>query len=88
MLGVVKGGVGEQGADRGQAGVAGPGAVATVCFQVVEEGAYDGRVEVLPAEPRGRLGGALLHEAQQEPQGVAVGGDGVCWPGAAWPGVR
>ncbi len=76
VLGMAQGGVGEQGVDRRQAGVAGPGAVAPVGLQVLQErGDHPGR--------RGRRGRARSGscpspgggEAEQQPERVAVGGD-------------
>jgi len=46
VLGVVQRRVLEQGADRGQPGVAGPGAVAAVVLQVVQERPDRLRVQV------------------------------------------
>jgi hypothetical protein len=45
---------------------------------VVEEGEHERRVEVLQRERRGCPSGALLGEAQQQLEGVAVACDRVC----------
>ena len=69
--------VGEQRVDRGEAVVAGADAVAARGFEVVEERADQRGVKVGEVEPRGRRAQLLLGEAQQQAEGVAVGGDGV-----------
>ena len=76
VLGMAQGGVGEQRPDRGQSHVAGPDAVAPVGFQVVEERGDRRGVQVVPVQLGGLLAGLAVHEAEQQPQGVAVGGDG------------
>src|SRR5262249_56414761 len=70
-------GVAEQGADGGQPRVAGGGAVPAGCFQLVEEGADGGGVQVGQVQLGGQLAGLLVDVAQQQGEGVAVGGDGV-----------
>ena len=77
MLGVTQCGVGEQGVDRGQAGVAGADAVVALVLQVVEESGHQRGVEVTDVHVGWLGGGALRGEAEQQPEGVAVGGDGV-----------
>ena len=77
MLGVAQRGVGEQRADRGQAQVAGPGAVVPLALEVVQERRDRDGVQVVPVELGGHLPGPLVHEGEQQPQGVAVGGDGL-----------
>ena len=67
----------EQRVDRGQAGVAGGAAVAPLLFKVMQELADERGVQVGEAELAGRLAGLGLGEGEQEPAGVAVGGDGV-----------
>lgn len=67
----------EERADRGQPGVAGPRAVGARLLQVGEELADGGGVEVFEQQLRGRSPGALVHEAQKQPEAVAVCGDGV-----------
>jgi hypothetical protein len=71
------GGVPEQGVDRGEPGVAGPGAVSPSVLEVVEEGPDQRRVEVGELEPGGRRARSLLGEGEQEPERVPVGGDRV-----------
>ncbi len=85
MFGVAERRVVEERADGGQAGVAGAGAVVAFLFQVVEEGPDDGGVEIGQVQLARLLAGALTHEAQDQPPGVAVGGDGV-GAGVALPG--
>ena len=82
VLGVLERGVAEQRPDRGQPQVAGPGGVAAVGLEVVEEGGDHLVAEVVPAERGGRLAGGGLDVAEQQPQGVPVGLDG---PGADSP---
>lgn len=76
VFGVLEGGVGEQRPDRGQADVAGSGAVAALVFQVVEERGDHVRVQVVPVQLRRGGPGPMLDEAEQEADRVAVGGDG------------
>jgi hypothetical protein len=75
VLGVAQGRVGEHGADRGEAGVAGAGAVAPVVLEMVQEVSDQRRVQVADVEITGLLAGALRGERQEQPPGVAVGGD-------------
>jgi hypothetical protein len=77
MLGMAQRGVAEERADGSQARVAGAHGVAAVALEVVEEGADERRVEVREVEPRGRRARPLGGEPQEEPPGVAVGGDGL-----------
>ena len=77
MLGVAQRRVAEEGADGGQPGVAGAGAVVALVFEVVEEGADQRGVQVGEVELGGLLAGPVAHEAQQQAPGVPVGGDGV-----------
>jgi hypothetical protein len=48
VLGVADGGVAEQGSDRGEAQVAGAGAVVAVGLEVLKEGSDHGLVELVP----------------------------------------
>ena len=63
--------------DRREAGVAGSGAVAPFDFEVVEERSDHRGVEVVEVEFARRLPAALRGEGEQQPEGVAIGGDGV-----------
>ena len=63
--------------DRGQPRVAGAHAVAALGLEVVEEAGDQRRVEIDDVQPRWWDPGALAGEAEQQPQRVAVGGDGV-----------
>jgi hypothetical protein len=83
VLGVAQGGVAEQGVDRGQAGVAGPGAVAPPGFQVGEERGDQRGVQVGQVELAWVLPGAVPGEVQQQPEGVP-GRRRWC---AGWPGA-
>src|SRR5690348_8885488 len=73
----LRGRVLEQRVDRGQAGVACGAAVPPLVFQVVKERAHQGRVQVGEAEPAGRLASLVAGKGEQEPECVAVGGDGI-----------
>jgi len=77
VVGMMQGGEPEQGVDRGQAGVAGADAVAAFAFEVIEEAADQRGVEVGDVQRRGCAAGELGGVAEQQPQRVAVGGDGV-----------
>ena len=89
VLGVAQRGVAEQRADGGEARVAGPGTVVPLGFQVVQEGAITGASRSADVQRGGRLAGLALHEAEQQPERVPVGGDGVAgWPGAGRSAVR
>jgi hypothetical protein len=77
VLGVLQGREAEQRVDRGQPGVAAARAVAPLAFEVVQERGHQRCVEILDPEPGGRRAGVLLSEDQEQPQRVAVGGDGV-----------
>jgi len=63
--------------DRGQPGVPGGAAVSPLFFQVLQERADQGGVQVGEAEPAGRLAGLALRESEQQLARVAVGGDRV-----------
>jgi hypothetical protein len=71
VAGFAQGGVGEQGADRGQPGVAGAGAVAAGGFQVVQECGDQRGVEVADVERGGLGAGAVAGEGQQQPVAVS-----------------
>jgi hypothetical protein len=76
VLGVAQRGVAEQRMDRRQAGVAGTHPVAPIAFEIGEERSDELGVEIGQVEPAGWCAGALLREAQQQPQRVAVCGQG------------
>lgn len=71
------GGEPEQGADGGYAGVAGPHGVVPLVFQVVQEGADQGGVEVGEVEPARWRAGLAVDEVEEEPEAVPVGAHGV-----------
>ena len=77
VLGVAQRRERKQRVDRREARVAGPRAVAAFALEVVEERADQLGVEVVERQPRRRPADALLAEGEQQPQRVAVGGDGV-----------
>jgi len=60
----------EQRVDRGQARVAALGAVAPFAFEVVQERADGGSVEVAELQLRRGLPAAVLGKCQQEPEPV------------------
>jgi hypothetical protein len=62
--------------DRGKPGVTGPNTVAALGLEVVEEVQHERRVEVGQLQCRGWLAGAVLDEAEQQLERVAVGLDG------------
>lgn len=63
--------------DRGQSGVASAGTVATLALEMVEEAGDQRRVKIGQIQCRGRERGLLGGVAEQQSQGVAVGGDGL-----------
>ena len=75
VFGMTEGREAKERMDRGEADVAGAGAVAASLLEMLEEGAHAGGVEVRKGELRGCHPGALVHEGEQEPEGVAIGGD-------------
>jgi hypothetical protein len=77
VLGMAQGREPEQRVDRRQARVAAWGAVAPFAFEVVQERADGGGVEVAGLQLRRGLPGAVLGECEQEPEPVPAGGDGV-----------
>jgi hypothetical protein len=77
VLGVAQRGVLKERVDGGEADVAGPGAVAALVLEVLEERPDRGRVELRELKPRGWRSGLLLHEGEQQPERVAVAGDRV-----------
>jgi hypothetical protein len=77
VLGVAVGGEAKQRVDRRQPGVAGAHAVAALVLEVVEEPGDETGVEVADVESAGRLAELALGVGEQQPEGVAVGGDRV-----------
>ena len=77
MLGMSEGRVVEERAHGGEADVACAGAVAALGLELLEERGDQRRVEVFELKPRRRLARLLLREGEQQPEGVAVAGDGV-----------
>jgi len=61
--------------DRTKAGVACADAVASIVFEVLEEGADQRRVEIVDVQLERLLAGPLVREAQKQPERVSVGGD-------------
>jgi hypothetical protein len=76
MFGVAQRGVAVKRVDRREPGVAGSGTVAAVVFEVVQERADQRRVEVGEVQLAWLIAGLLLGEGEQQPERVAVGGDG------------
>ncbi len=68
-----KGCIAEQGPDRSQSGVAGARDVLSFVLQMVEDGADQGRIEIVDGELAWRLAASLRCEDQERPQGVAMG---------------
>ena len=60
-----RGGVAEERLDRGEAGVAGGHAIASLGFQMGEERRNQRGVDVTDVEPGGRCTGAVVGEDQQ-----------------------
>jgi hypothetical protein len=67
---MAQGRVGEEGVDRREPGVAGPGAVAAVCLQVLQERGDRRGVEVGDAERARGFPGPGGGEAEQQPERV------------------
>jgi len=82
VFGVVQREVGEQRVDRREPVVAGRDRVAAFSFEVLEERCDQCCVEVGDIEIAGLFAGPLGGEAQQQLEGVAVGGDRVLACGA------
>ena len=70
-------GVAEQGVDGGEPPVAGADRVVPVDLEVVQERGDQRRVEIGDVERGRRLAGRGGGEADQQPERVAVAGDGV-----------
>ena len=77
VLGMAEGGEAEQGVHGCQPGVAGPHGVPPSLFEVVQERRDRRGVEVLERERFRSLLGFPFEEAEQEPEGVPIGADGV-----------
>jgi hypothetical protein len=75
VLGMFERGETVERVDRAQARVAGAGAVATVAFEVDEEGTDQCRVEVIDVQLERLPAGPGVREAQQQRERVAVGRD-------------
>ena len=77
VLGVLQRREPVEGVDRPEPGVAGPGTVAPCLLEMVEERADQRSVEIVDVELERLLAGPLVGEAEQQPERVAVGGDGL-----------
>ena len=77
VLGMLERGETVERVDRPEPRVAGPGAVAPVLFEMGEERADQRRVEIVDVQLEWLLAGLLVREGQQQPERVAVGGDGL-----------
>ncbi len=77
VRGLVHGDIAEERVQRGQPHVSRAHAVASLELQVVEELADEGGVELFERERAGLLTQVFRRESQQEPEAVAVAGDGV-----------
>ncbi len=69
-----EGDVAEEGMERRESGVTAAGGVATFALEVVEELAEEGSVEIGELEPGWSSAEACCREAQEQTEGVAVGG--------------
>jgi hypothetical protein len=77
VLGVAQRGVTVEGVDRGQASVAGADAVPAALLERREERGDQLGVENADVQVAGLDAGAFMDVVQEQPQGVAVGGDRV-----------
>ena len=77
VFGVVQREVGEQRVDRREPVVAGLGRVAAICLEVIQERGDQRRVEIGDVQRAWRSAGLVGREAQQQLEGVPVGGDRV-----------
>jgi hypothetical protein len=73
----LKRGVLEEGADRGQAKVAGADGIVAVVLNVIQERADERRVEIVQRELRRRFFELLLGKTEKQPERIAVRDDGV-----------
>jgi len=85
IFGMAQRGVPEQRVDGRQPGVAGPGTVAAIGFQVAQERPDQWCVEIGDVQAGGRFAGLLPGEHQEQLEGVPVGGGRVA-AGLALPG--
>jgi hypothetical protein len=74
---LLQGDIAKEGVQRGQPRVAGACLVAPTAFQIIEKARDQRGIEIGEADCRGRLLQPQLHEREQQPKGVAVGGDGM-----------
>ena len=77
VLGMSERGVAVERVDRPEPRVAGPGTVAPILFEMLEERADQRRVEIVDVELERLLAGLVVREGEQQPERVAVGGDRV-----------
>ena len=75
--GLVHGHEPEEGPDGGQAGIAAPGAVATLAFDIGEEVTHPFSIEILDCQFRRGAAGLFAGEAQEQSEGIAITGDRV-----------
>ena len=68
VFGMAQRRVAEQRAQRGQPGVAAAGGVPAAVLEVVQERGDRLGAEIVPVQVRGGFAGALLEEAQQQPE--------------------
>lgn len=69
--------VAEERVDRGEAGVAGPGAVSALFLDMIEELTDERRFQILGLQVRGGIAESFRGKLQQETERVAVSRDGV-----------
>ena len=77
VFGMAQCGKAEQGVHGGQTSSAGGHAGVPLSFKVIQERADPGSVKVVEIELAGSLPGDVVHIADEQPEPVAVGGDGV-----------
>src|SRR5712691_2895124 len=77
MSGLVEGDIAEEGVERREASVTAAGAIAPFPFEMLEEGAEEGSIEIGEDETGGGAAQARGGEAEEQAEGVAVGGHGV-----------
>ena len=74
---LVKGHIFEEGADRGKAGIACARTVASGPFKISEKRPNEGSIKVFELELRRGFLKAFSGKAEQQPERVAVSGDGI-----------